>query len=82
MKTFSKHYSDMCERKAVLVCLSLVLLVAASIEKYQSHTDKELGRNKEFKIQSPCRNEYQKYCLKVDECYSLVDYDVLGFTCS
>ena len=69
----------MCETKAVLVLLSLVVPVAASFCIHQAHTGKTLGHHSGIESQNPCKNEYKKYCLSGGEWYYLVDEDILGF---
>ena len=68
----------MCETKTNLVSLSLILLVAASFGMYQAHTEKKVGHRSKIKSQGPCENEYKKYCLNGEECYCLIDEDILG----
>ena len=72
----------MCETKAVVVSISLILLVAASFCIYQAHTEKKVGHQSKIKSQGPCENEYKKYCLNGGECYYLVDEDILGCNCT
>ena len=43
----------MCETKAFLVPLSLVLLVAARFWVFQAHTQKKVGRHSKIERQSP-----------------------------
>ena len=68
----------MCETKAVVVSILLVLLVAASFCIYQAHTENEVGHHSQSKSQGPCENEYKKYCLNDGECCYLVDEDSVG----
>ena len=69
----------MRETEAVLVSISLILLVAASFCIYQAHTENRLGHHSKIKSQSPCENEYKKYCLNGGECFNLTDEDIVGF---
>ena len=73
----------MCETKAILVPLSLILLVAASFYIYQAHRKKRVGRHIEIKSQSVCQNEYKKLCLNGGESYYSVHEIFLGsnFSC-
>ena len=68
----------MCETKAVVVSISLILLVAASFCIYQAHTENKVGHRSKIKSQGPCENEYKKNCLNGGECYYLVDENVVG----
>ena len=68
----------MCEPKAILVWISLILLVAASLCIYRARTENKVGHHSKTKRQGPCENEYKKYCLNWDECYYLVDEDIVG----
>ena len=72
----------MCERKAVVVSISLILLVAASFCLYQAHTENKVGHHSKINSQGPCENEYKKSCLNGRECYYLVDEDILGCYCT
>ena len=67
----------MCEAKAVVVSISLILLVAASFCIYQAHTENKVGHHSRIKSQSPCENEYKKYRLNGGECYRLIDEDIV-----
>ena len=52
----------MCETKAVLVSISILLLVAATgFCMYQVNA--KVGHYSEFKIEIPCEKENKKYCL-------------------
>ena len=44
----------MCEKKAVVVSISLILLVAASFRISQAHTENKVGQHREIKSESPC----------------------------
>ena len=70
--------SDMCETKAVVVSVSLILLVAASFCIYQAHTQNKVGHHSKIKSQGPCQKEYKKYCSNGGERYYLVDEDTVG----
>ena len=72
----------MCETKAVVVSISLILLVAVSFCIYQAHTENKVGHHSKIKIQGPCENEYKKYCLNGGECYYLFDEDIVGCNCT
>ena len=72
----------MCEAKAVVVSISLILLVAASFCIYQTQTEYKVGHHSKIKGQGPCENEYKMYCLNGDECYYLVDEDIVGCNCA
>ena len=63
----------MCETKAVLVSLSLILLVAACFCLYQEHTENKMGHHSKIKGQVSRKNEYKKYFMKSGECLRLVD---------
>ena len=62
----------MCETKAVVASVLLILLVAASFCIYQAHTENEVGHHSKIKSQGPCQSEYKNYCLNGVECYYLV----------
>ena len=72
----------MCEIKAVVVSISIILLVAASFCISQAQTENKLGHHSKIKSQGPCENEYKKYCLNGGECYYLVDEDFVGCNCT
>ena len=72
----------MCERRAVVVSISLVLLVAASFCIYQSQTENKVGHQSKIKSQGTCKKKYKKYCLNGGECYNLVDEDFVGCNCT
>ena len=72
----------MCETKAVVVSISLFLLGAASFCIYQAQTENKVGHHSKIKSQSPCENEYKKYCLNGGQCYYLVDEDNVGCNCT
>ena len=50
---FFKSQSDMCETKAVVVSISLILLIAARSCIYQAHTENKVGQHREIKTESP-----------------------------
>ena len=68
----------MCETKAIVVSISLILLVAASFGIYQAHTKNKVGINSEC----PCEKEYQKYCMNGGEWYYLVVEDIVACNCT
>ena len=68
----------MCDTKAVVVSVSIILLVAANFCIYQAHTENKLGHHSSIKSQGPCKNEYKKYCLNGGECCCLVDENNVG----
>ena len=72
----------MCETKAVVVLISLILLVAASFCIYQAHTENKLGHRSKIISQGPSGNEYKKYCLNGGECFYLVDEDIVACNCT
>ena len=72
----------MCEAKAVVVSISLILLVAPSFCIYQAHTEKKVRQHRETKSESPCEKEYKKYCMNGGECYYLVDEDIVACNCT
>ena len=72
----------MCETKAVLASISLILRVAASFCIYQAHKEKKVGHHSGVKGQSPCKNEYQKYFLNGRECFYLIDENIVGCICT
>ena len=43
--------------------------------------EKRAGHHSEIKRQSPCENEYKKYCSNGSECCHLVVEDIVGCTC-
>ena len=72
----------MCETKAVVVSISKILIVAASLCLYQVHTEKKVGHHSKINTQGPGKNVYKKYCLNGDECSYLVDEDSVGCNCT
>ena len=72
----------MCETKAVVVSISLILLVAASFFIYQAHTEKKVGQHREIKSESLCEKEYKMYCMNGGEFYYLVDEDIVACNCT
>ena len=68
----------MCETKAVVVSISLILLVASSFCIYQPHTLNKVGQHREIKSEKPCEKEYKKFCMNGGECYYLVDEDFVA----
>ena len=72
----------MCETKAVVVSISIILLVATSFCIYQAHRGNKMGHHSKIKSQSPSENEYKRYCLNGGECYYLADEDIVGCICT
>ena len=72
----------MCEIKAAVLSISIILAVAASFCVYQAQTENKVGHRSKIKSQGPCENEYKKYCLNGGECYYLVDEDIVGCNCT
>ena len=72
----------MCEIKAVVLSISLILLVAACFCIYQAHTENKMGHHSKIKSQGPCENDYKRYCLNGGECYYVVDEDIVGCNCT
>ena len=80
--TFFKNESDMCETKAVVVSISIILLITASFCIYQAHTEKKVGHLSKMECKGLCENEYKKYCLNGGECFYVVDEDIVGCNCT
>ena len=73
----------MYEKKAFLVPLSLILLVAVKFCISQAHTEKKLGHISESKGKGPCENGWvQKYCLNGGDCFYLADEGKIGCICT
>ena len=72
----------MCETKAIVVSISLILFLAASFCIYQAHTENNVGHHSRIKSQCPCENEYKKHCLNGGECYYPVDEVTVGRNCT
>ena len=72
----------MCETKAVVVSISLILLVTASFCIYQAHTEKKVEHHTKIKSQGPCKNHYKKYHLNGGNCHHLVEEDIVGCSCT
>ena len=72
----------MCETKAVVVSISLILLVAASFCISQAQTENKVGHHSQIKCESPFGKKYKKYCLNDGECYYLVDENIVGCNCT
>ena len=68
----------MCEAKAVVVLISIILQVVASFCKYQAHTEYKLEHHSKIKVQDPCGNEFKNYCLNGGEWFYLVDEHIVG----
>ena len=71
----------MCEIKAVVVLISLILLVAANFCIYQAQTENKVGQHSKIRSLRPCKDEYKKYCSNGGECYYLVDEEIVGCNC-
>ena len=71
----------MCKVEAVLI-IAASLLAANGFCKYQLNSEKEVGHHSEIKSESPCEKDYNNYCLNGSECYSLVDEDIVAFSCT
>ena len=72
----------MFETKAVVISISINLLVAASLCIYKYYTENKVGHHSEIKSESPCENEYKKYCLNGGEWYYLADEGIVGCNCT
>ena len=72
----------MFEKKANVISISKILLVAASICIYQAQTENKVGHDSKIESQGACENEYKKYFLNVGKCYYLVDEDIVGCNCT
>ena len=72
----------MCETKAVVVSISIILLVAASFCIYQAPTKNKVGHRRKIKSRIPCENEYKKYCLNDGKRCYLVDEEIVGCDCT
>ena len=72
----------MCEKKAVLVSITKILLVVAGFVMYQAYTENKVGHHSRIESQGRCENEYKKYCLNGGECFYLVDENNLGCNCT
>ena len=72
----------MCEIKAVVISISLILPVATSFGIYQDHTENKVVHHSKIKTQVLCENEYKKYCLNGCDCYYLVDEDIVACNCT
>ena len=71
----------MCKIKTILIVAAL-LLAATGFGIYQANSEKKVGHYSEIKSESPCGNEYKKFCLNGGECYYLVDQDIVGCNCT
>ena len=69
----------MCEIKTVIIVAAL-LLAATSFCVYQANP--KVGQHSEIKSESPCENEYKKFCMNGGECYYLADEDIVGCNCT
>ena len=50
----------MCETKAVVVSISIILLVAASFCIYQARTENKVGHHSKIKSHGSCEKEKKK----------------------
>ena len=69
----------MCEIKTVLIVAALLLAVARF---YTYQVNPKVEQDSEIKSESPCENEYKKYCLNGGECFYLVDEDIAACNCT
>ena len=69
----------MCEIKTVSI-VAVLLLAAAGFYTYQ--VNPKVEQDSEIKSESPCENEYKKYCMNGGECYYLADEDIVGCNCT
>ena len=67
----------MCEIKTVSIVVVL-LLAAAGFYRYQVNSETKVGQQSEIKIESPCEDEYKKYCMNGGESYYLVDEEIVA----
>ena len=72
----------MCETKAAVVSISLILLIATNFCLYQAHTENKVGHHSKIKCKGPCENEFKKYSLNSGNFYYLVDGDIVGCNCT
>ena len=71
----------MCETKAVVLSISIILLVAASSCIYQAHTENKVGHHSKIKSQGPWENECKNYFMNGGDYYHPVDEDTVGCNC-
>ena len=72
----------MCEIKTVLI-VAILLLAAAGFYTYQVNLEtKKVGQHREIKSESPCEEEYKKYCMNGGECYYLFEEDIVACNCT
>ena len=69
----------MCEIKTVLI-VAVLLLAAAGFYTYQVNV--KVGQHREIKKESPCDEEYKKYCMNGGDCYYLVNDDIVACNCT
>ena len=69
----------MCETKTVSI-FAVLLLAAAGF--YTCQVKPKVGQHSEIKSESPCENEYKKFCINEGECYYLADEDIVGCNCT
>ena len=72
----------MREMKTILVSVCLIILVTASFCMYWVYPEQKIGQYSEIKIESPCENEYKRYCLNGGECCYLIDEFTVGCDCT
>ena len=71
----------MCDTKAILVFLSLVLLSAANFCLYHAHTENKVKQNRGIKSQDRCENKDKKYCLNNGQRYYVDDENTVRCNC-
>ena len=71
----------MCEVKTVIT-VAAFLLAATGFCTYQVKSEKKVGHHSGIKSDSPCEEEYKKYCLNGTECFYLVDEDIAACNCT
>ena len=71
----------MYEIKTVLIVTAL-LLASTGFCIYQVFSEKKVGHYSEIESESPCDEEYKKYCLNGIECYYLLDEDIVTCNCT
>ena len=71
----------MCEKKTVLVCVCLILLVTASFCKNWVHSEKKSGTTERNQNTKSLRTKYKDKCLNV-EYYYVLDEAIVGCVCS
>ena len=71
----------MCQIKTVSI-VAVLLLAAAGFYTYQVNSETKVGQHSEIKSESPCENEFKKYCMNGGECYYLADEDIVSCNCT